>query len=528
MTDPIATLPRTIAELPFFASGRFPKPLLIGRCRGESIEALSGRELVDRVRDLGLGLRTLGMTRGSRVALLSESRPEWLLADFAILTAGAVTTPIYPTLSIDQIAFILRDCEASLVVVSTATQLTKVLAAAPDLPALRGIVVMDAADAARQPSPVRVWSLADVVAQGHQQITGGWGVGKAFQDEAKQVAPGDLATIIYTSGTTGEPKGVMLTHGNLVSNIEGVNGVLDLHQEDTALSFLPLCHAFERLVAYVYLANGVSMVFAESIDTVARDLLTVRPTVMTGVPRVFEKLQARILAKGREPGGVKRAIFNWAVRVAEARGRTLPRGERPSPWLNVQSTLAERLVFHKIRAAIGGRLRFAVSGSAPLPVSTAEFFYGLGLPVLEGYGLTETSPVLSVMPLEAIRFGTVGPPLPERRDPHRADGEILARGPNVMTGYHHRQRETRRGARRRLVPHRRHRDPRREGLRPDHRSQEGSDRHVGREEAGAAGHRRGVARASPDRRGRAHRRAAPLSGRADRPGLRGAVSVASA
>ena len=271
---------------------------------------------------------------------------------------------------------------------------------------------------------------------------GGWGVGRAFQDEARQVAPGDLATIIYTSGTTGEPKGVMLTHGNLVSNIEGVNGVLNLHQEDTALSFLPLCHAFERLVAYVYLANGVSMVFAESLDTVARDLLTARPTVMTGVPRVFEKLQARILAKGREPGGVKRAIFNWAVRVAETRGRKLPGGDRPSAWLNLQSKLAERLVFHKIRAAIGGRLRFAVSGSAPLPVSTAEFFYGLGLPVLEGYGLTETSPVLSVVPLEAIRFGTVGPPLPNVEIRIAPDGEILARGPNVMTGYHPRQRET--------------------------------------------------------------------------------------
>jgi long-chain acyl-CoA synthetase len=437
----IAALPRTIAQLPFFASGRFPKPLLIGRCRGDAIEAISGRELVERVRDLGLGLRTIGMTRGSRVALLSESRPEWLLADFAILTAGAVTTPIYPTLSIDQIAFILRDCEASIAIVSTDTQLTKVLAAAPQLPALRAIVVMDPPTSAPA-APVRVWTLAEVTAQGHQQITGGWGVGRTFQDEANRVAPGDLATIIYTSGTTGEPKGVMLTHGNLVANIEGVNGVLDLHHEDTALSFLPLCHAFERLVAYVYLANGVSMVFAESIDTVARDLLTVRPTVMTGVPRVFEKLQARIFAKGREPGGAKRAIFDWAAGVAAARGRVLAGGGRLSPWLALQSRLAGRLVFHKITAAIGGRLRFAVSGSAPLPVPVAEFFYGLGLPILEGYGLTETSPVLSVMPLEAVRFGTVGPPLPNVEVTIAPDGEILARGPNVMPGYHNRPRET--------------------------------------------------------------------------------------
>jgi long-chain acyl-CoA synthetase len=184
------------------------------------------------------------------------------------------------------------------------------------------------------------------------------------------------------------------------------------------------------------------MVFAESLDTVARDLLTVRPTAMTGVPRVFEKLQARIFAKGREPGGVKRAIFNWAVRVAEARGRTLPGGGRLSTWLGLQSRFAERLVFHKIKAAVGGRMRLAVSGSAPLPVSVAEFFYGLGLPILEGYGLTETAPVISVVPLEAVRFGTVGPPLPNVEVKIAPDGEILARGPNVMRGYHNRPRDT--------------------------------------------------------------------------------------
>jgi long-chain acyl-CoA synthetase len=258
----------------------------------------------------------------------------------------------------------------------------------------------------------------------------------------RQVAPGDVATIIYTSGTTAEPKGVMLTHANLVANIEGVKQVLDLNERDTALSFLPLCHAFERLVSYVYLASGVSMVFAESIDTVARDLQAVRPTVMTGVPRVFEKLQARVLAKGREPGGLKRAIFDWAIGVAERRGRLLPRGGALPLALRVQSALADRLVFHKIREGLGGRLRFAVSGSAPLLPSIAELFYGMGLPILEGYGLTETAPVLCVMPLEAVRFGTVGPPLPNVELRIAEDGEILARGPNVMAGYYRRPEDT--------------------------------------------------------------------------------------
>jgi long-chain acyl-CoA synthetase len=440
---PPADVPRTIALLPFYAGGRYPKPILVGRCQGERLDAIPGSELVDRVRDIGLGLRTLGLTRGARVALLSESRPEWLFTDFAVLAAGAVTTPIYPTLAVEQVAYILRDCEASMAIVSTPTQLAKTLQACASLPALRTIVVIDPpADGLPACDGRTLVSFADVVARGHAQITGGWGVAREFQDEARAVQPGDLATIIYTSGTTAEPKGVMLTHANLVANIDGVLQVLDLNERDTALSFLPLCHGFERMVAYVYMAAGVGMVFAESLETVARDLLTVTPTVMTGVPRVFEKLQARVLEKGREAGGLKRAIFDWAVRLADVRGRVLPGGGSLSPWQALQSRLAERLVYHKVRERVGGRLRFAVSGSAPLPAALARFFYGMGLPLLEGYGLTETAPVLCVMPLDAVRFGTVGPPLPNVEIRIAPDGEILARGPNIMQGYYKRPEDT--------------------------------------------------------------------------------------
>jgi long-chain acyl-CoA synthetase len=234
----------------------------------------------------------------------------------------------------------------------------------------------------------------------------------------------------------------MLTHGNLVSNIEGVTGVLAVGQDDVALSFLPLCHAFERMVAYIYLATGVSIVFAESFDTVPRDLQVVRPTIMTGVPRVFEKLYARVMATGRESTGLRRRVFDWAARVAARRGRTMSAGREPSVPLRLQSRLADRLVFEKVRAGVGGRLRFAVSGSAPLRVDIAEFFYGMGIPILEGYGLTETSPVLCVMPLERIRFGTVGPRLPNVELRIAEDGEILARGPSVMAGYYNRPAET--------------------------------------------------------------------------------------
>ena len=437
----IESTPRTIATLPFFASGRFPKPDLIGRCRDGNVETMSGREFVDRIRDLSLGLTGLGMTRGDRVALLAESRPEWLVADFAILMAGAVTTPIYPTLSAEQVAFILRDSDASLAIVSSAVQLAKVIAATADLPSLRTIVVMDA-NATGAASSVPIVAFDEVATRGHRRILDGWGIGREFQELAKSIAPDDLATIIYTSGTTGTPKGVMLTHGNLVANLAGVLDVLYLDQNDVALSFLPLCHGFERIVAYVYLATGVSMIFAESIDSVARDLRVVRPTVMTGVPRVFEKLYARIVETGRTSRGVKRAIFERALGVADARGARLPSGARLPLWLRVQSAIADRVVFSRVREGLGGRLRYAVSGSAPLDAGLLRFFLGVGFPILEGYGLTETAPVLTVMPLEAIRAGTVGPPLPNVELRLADDGEVLARGPNVMRGYYRRPEET--------------------------------------------------------------------------------------
>jgi long-chain acyl-CoA synthetase len=218
--------------------------------------------------------------------------------------------------------------------------------------------------------------------------------------------------------------------------------VFDLGDDDVALSFLPLCHSFERMVAYLYLSYGVSMIFAESIDTIPRDLRLVRPTVITGVPRVFEKLHARVVAAGQSHHGLKRRIFARALAVADARGAILPEGGRLPLSLRLQSALAERLVFTKIREGVGGRLRFAVSGSAPLRTDVSRFFYGIGIPILEGYGLTETSPVLTVNPLQRVRIGTVGPPIPSVELRIAGDGEILARGPNVMSGYYNRPRET--------------------------------------------------------------------------------------
>ncbi len=443
---------QTLADLPFHIMGRHPGPLCVGRCRGDEVVGLSSQELFERVRDLALGLGALGMARGDRVAIVSESRPEWVLSDLAVLAGGGVSVPIYPTLSSAQARYILQDCGARLAIVSGRPLLEKIQEIRHLLPALEAVVVMDT-----EAAHASVLSLADVEARGHARMTAEWGAARAFRDSAHEIGPDDLATIIYTSGTTGEPKGVMLTHANLVSNLRAAARVLDVGYTDVALSFLPLSHAFERMVGFVYLLTGVRMIFAESLDTVGRDVAMVRPTVLTGVPRVYEKMQARILEKGESGSPAQAVLFRWAMRVADARGRAMLTGRSVGRLLAAQVAIADRLVFARIRAGVGGRLRFVVSGSAPLPPAIAQFFQGLGVPVIEGYGLTETAPILTVNPPQAPRLGTVGKPLPGVELRIAEDGEILARGPErherlLQPAGRHRGRPARR-----LVPHRRHR-----------------------------------------------------------------------
>jgi long-chain acyl-CoA synthetase len=287
-----------------------------------------------------------------------------------------------------------------------------------------------------------VISLDAVADRGHARLAGEWGAGREFRDRARAVRPDQLATIIYTSGTTGEPKGVMLSHANLASNVKAGAAVLQLSEQDVALSFLPLSHSFERTVSYIYLLSGVTVVFAESLDTIARDIAKVRPTLFTGVPRLYEKLHARIIEKGQAEAGFKSTIFNWAVGAGAARGGAELRGRSVGVLGSLQASVADRLVFAKIRDGLGGRVRYMVSGSAPLPVAIAEFFQGIGIPIVEGYGLTETSPILTVNPPAAPRAGTVGRAIPGVDLRIAADGEILARGPNIMSGYYHKPEAT--------------------------------------------------------------------------------------
>jgi long-chain acyl-CoA synthetase len=428
----------TLADLPFHVLGRHPKPLLIGRVRDGAIAGESTRDWFDRLRDLALGLQSLGVSRGDRVLIMSESRPEWLLADLAILTLGGVTVPVYSTLAPGQAAYIAKDAGARLAFVSTAEQLEKLQQVRHDLPALQAIATFESVPHA-SPS---ILTLDGIVARGHARMMAEWGVAREFRNRAKTIRAQDLATIIYTSGTTGEPKGVMLSHGNLISNLIAGHAVVPVEDTDVSLSYLPLSHSFERLVSYVYLAHGVTVVFAESMDTAGRDITIVRPTVMTGVPRVYEKFRARILEKGSALPQPRRTLFHWGVQVAIAKGRRLSQGRTARGLLALEAAIAERLVFAKIRDGVGGRLRVLVSGSAPLSIEVAEFFAGIGLPITEGYGLTETSPVVSANPLDAPRLGTVGKPIAGVEVRIAEDGEILVRGPNVMQGYHNLPAET--------------------------------------------------------------------------------------
>ena len=430
---------RTLAALPFHVVGRHPKPALMRRCRGDAVEELSTQECFDRIRDFSLGLGALGVEPGDRVAILSDSRPEWVIADLAALTAGAVTAPIYPTLPEAQVRYILADSGARVAVVADATQAAKVRAAWDDLPALSALVIIDSDgefEGAQGASGREELSLAEATDRGHRRLMTEDGLGREYKERATAIAPDQLATIIYTSGTTGEPKGVMLTHGNVASNVMDGGAVVQVHAEDDALSFLPLSHAFERAVVFLYLYHGVTVTFAESLDTIARDLATVKPTVMTGVPRVYEKFHARVHDAVAGAPAIRQRLFHWAVRAGLRRARAGFAGRSVSPLGRLSLGLAERLVLSTIRGRLGGRLRFVVSGSAPLSTPIAEFFFAIGIPVVEGYGLTETSPTLTVNPLERSKLGTVGPAIRNVELKIADDGEVLARGPNVMQGYY--------------------------------------------------------------------------------------------
>jgi long-chain acyl-CoA synthetase len=412
-----------------------PRPEQFMRKVGDRWESIpSDRALAD-VEQVGLGLASLGVGPGDRVALLSENRYEWAVADLGILGIGAITVPIYPTLTPEQTRFVLDDAGATVVIVSSADQLAKVHAVLDRLPGAKWVVSMS--EAAR-PGP-RDLPLAALMAKGAEAKRATPG---AFVERASRVKPDDVATIIYTSGTTGEPKGAMLTHRNVASNVTAALEIIDVSRADLNLSFLPLCHIFERMAGfYAALAGGSCIAYAQSMETVAADAVEVRPTWLTGVPRFYEKVYARVVENAAKLPPLRRRIFHWGLGVGLARARARFAGNDRPPGFSAK--LADRLVGSKIRERVGGRLRFAVSGSAPLAPNVMEFFFAIGIPVLEGYGLTETSPVITLNRPGKEKPGSVGPPIPGVEIRIGEQGEILTRGPHVMKGYFKREEATR-------------------------------------------------------------------------------------
>ena len=428
--------PGTLTRLFFDALSRHDKPDALQVKVNGVYQPISSRTLGDRVRRVALGLQELGIQPGERVGILSENRPEWAIADYACLTASLTDVPLYPNLPPDQACYILRDSGAVAVFVSDEKQAAKIAAARASVPSLRHVITF-----AATPHADADFTLAEVEARG--AVVDDEARRARYREHALAVKPDDLATLIYTSGTTGEPKGVMLTHDNLYSNTMTAAVQIPFAGKDVCLSFLPLSHIFERMAGhYLMLHVGCSIAYAESMDTVPVDMQIVRPTIVLSVPRLYEKMYARVLENALSGGAIKKRIFFWARGVAEKWADEKLAGGTPGGLLALKYRVAQRLVFSKLQARTGGRLRYFVSGGAPLAPDINKFFYAAGLVILEGYGLTETSPVIAVNVPSAFRIGTVGKIFPGVEVMIAPDGEICARGPNIMKGYYNKPEAT--------------------------------------------------------------------------------------
>ncbi|MEE9167939.1 MAG: long-chain fatty acid--CoA ligase, partial [Candidatus Neomarinimicrobiota bacterium] len=427
----------TIPEMFLDVCERYGDKDVYGYKQKGAWSTLSFRDVRREVEELAHGLASLGVDRGDRVAILSNNNPHWAMGDYAITSMGGVTVTVYPTLPPAQIQFILDDSQSRAIFVENREQADKVLEFFDQSKFLERMIVMNDDRLSKD----NVHTFHDLLEMGK---AGKESAAFDFLERANSVAPDDLLTLVYTSGTTGDPKGVMLTHNNLISNVRSALQTIPMNENDVFLSFLPLSHSFERMAGhYTAFTVGATVYYAESIDTVAENISEVRPTVMTSVPRLYEKMYARVLEKVASDPPLRQKIFWWAVRVGRKaveyrqRNRPLPVG------LKMKFSVADKLVFSKLKQRLGGRLRFFVSGAAPLSAEIGEFFASADIMILEGYGLTETSPVMTVNRLESFKFGTVGMPIPGVEVRIADDGEILNRGPNNMKGYFKSEEATR-------------------------------------------------------------------------------------
>jgi long-chain acyl-CoA synthetase len=428
--------PKTLLEVYEGAVRRFPKPDTLNYKSNGAWHQVSAHEMLGRARRIALGLYSLGVRTGDRVALISESRVEWVLADQGCIFAGAVLVPIYPTLSSPQVGYILKDCGAQALFVSTRTKFEEVENILHDCAAIEKVVIFDP-DGVSGPNTL---SLAELERRGSALEV----EQPNLSSELGQAAsPEDLATIIYTSGTTGEPKGVMLTHANLVSNLVDSSNHFQFAEKDSALSVLPLSHIFERQAMNMYLHHGMSVYFGEALDKIGDNLREVHPTVFVGVPRIYEKILAKVQERALAKGKLNGALCDWAIEIGKQWAQ-LKSASKPVPvWLTLRHKLAGAAVYAKWRTAMGGRIRIFVSGGASLSSDVALAFAGAGMPIVQGYGLTETSPVITAGSLDDNRIGTAGRPIRNVEVRLAKDGEIETRGPHVMRGYWNKPEETR-------------------------------------------------------------------------------------
>ena len=428
--------PATLVEVYDQAVRRFPKPDTLNYKSPDGWQSISADVMLQRARRIALGLYSLGVRRGDRVALLSESRAEWVLADQGCVFAGAVSVPVYPTLTPPQVAYILKDCGARALLVSTRIKFEEIETILSDCVAIEKVVIFDPDGSGR----ANTLNLAELEAAGSVLETEQPNLSAEL---ARAASPEDLATIIYTSGTTGEPKGVMLTHANMVSNLIDSSNHFEFGEKDSALSVLPLSHIFERQAMNMYLHHGMSVYFGEAMEKIGDNLREVHPTVFVGVPRIYEKILARVQERALAKGKLNGAVCNWAIEIGKQWAQ-LKAGSQPVPlWLALRHKLADVPVYAKWRKAMGGRIRIFVSGGAALSNDVALAFAGAGLPIVQGYGLTETSPVITAGRLDDSRVGTAGRPIRNVEVRLAGDGEIETRGPNVMRGYWNKPEETR-------------------------------------------------------------------------------------
>jgi long-chain acyl-CoA synthetase len=410
----------TLTELFFVAIGHDKPDCLLYKSEGR-YQPVSSAELADRVRRIAAALQSLDVQPGDRVALMAENGPHWPTVDFATLGLGAVLVPVYPTLTSDQAAYVINDCGAKIVFVESRERLEGLLGERQDMPQAETFILIG-----DQPAASDVLSFSALL-----EDTAPMDPSK-FEESSRRCTADDLATFIYTSGTTGSPKGVMLTHGNIATNVVSCLEVMDIQSDFTALSFLPLSHSFERTVDYIYFFRGVTIAYAESVQAVGQNLEEVNPHVFVSVPRVYEKVMAKVNEKVASGSPLEQKIFHWAEKVAR---QALPyrlQLQSPPGLLGIKASLADLMVFGKIKRRLGNRFEFAMSGGAPLGRDLAEFFWGVGIEIYEGYGLSETSPVLTVNKKNGVKLGTVGPAISGVELQIAEDGEILARGPNIM------------------------------------------------------------------------------------------------